>query len=278
MEINDGTGLSENEEPTVEDQKIIADAIGEFSTADLSGQIFLFEGRLAALAMGIAQRYRSGGGQEWVVQLAMISDATSFMAAEDISAIANQLLEEPAGVELLRATRNFALVGGYQPDPSLHEVIDTAGCRIVVSCGQYSLKNGRNPIYMGSMKLLNPDLSEAENFEIVTGGGSPSHKITSGPLPPGRYLARNFRHRNDKIGMISGGVGYSVDLDACDGTAQYGRSAFRIHPDGAPFGTQGCIGVQGDAATQGAAMEMLRRMVGGATAGSPLKFRIQYTS
>lgn len=48
--------------------------------------------------------------------------------------------------------------------------------------------------------------------------------------------------------MILNGVGYSFHLLPTDGTQVFGRSLFRIHPDGNPLGTNGCLGVRENAA------------------------------
>lgn len=59
------------------------------------------------------------------------------------------------------------------------------------------------------------------------------------PLPPGWYLARNFRHRTEPA-MTRFNTGFSVDLDPLFPTT---RTLLRIHPDGNAPGTAGCIGI-----------------------------------
>ncbi len=61
-------------------------------------------------------------------------------------------------------------------------------------------------------------------------------------LPEGRYRIGNPRRR-EKAGMVRDGVGFSFDLLPNFPTR---RTLLRIHPDGGPPGTQGCIGVIGD--------------------------------
>lgn len=46
--------------------------------------------------------------------------------------------------------------------------------------------------------------------------------------------------------MVFNGVGFSFDLDPIDGTQVYGRSLFRIHPDGGSPETNGCLGIRED--------------------------------
>jgi hypothetical protein len=63
------------------------------------------------------------------------------------------------------------------------------------------------------------------------------------PLPPGRYVASNYRDRTDPV-MVRDDVGFSVDLsDHYDPVAGRTRSLPRIHPDGGKPGTEGCIGI-----------------------------------
>ena len=63
------------------------------------------------------------------------------------------------------------------------------------------------------------------------------------PLPEGRYVATNFRERNEAV-MTREGVGFSVDLsDKFDPAIKRTRSLLRIHPDGGLPGTEACIGI-----------------------------------
>lgn len=86
------------------------------------------------------------------------------------------------------------------------------------------------PVVQGTFTLFNADGSTLDAFDVNTGGG-----------------ARTFR---TTVGMVFNGVGYSFDLDPTDGTQVFGRSLFRIHPDGQPIGTNGCLGVRENAARQ----------------------------
>lgn len=70
--------------------------------------------------------------------------------------------------------------------------------------------------------------------------------------PQGDWTLSNFRWR-DEVGFSRDGVGFSVDVGP-DGS--YGRMYLRIHPDGGPPGTAGCIGLTcgADSATSFAQM------------------------
>lgn len=72
-----------------------------------------------------------------------------------------------------------------------------------------------------------------------------------GSLPKGTYtVTRHLDSRNDRS-MSVGGVGYSFAVsDKYDSRVGATRSLLRIHPDGGSAGTEGCIGIVGNAATQ----------------------------
>ena len=58
-------------------------------------------------------------------------------------------------------------------------------------------------------------------------------------LPAGNYTGTNLRKRTTKR-MVCGGKGWSLDLEPDFPT---NRTDLRIHPDQAPPGTAGCIGI-----------------------------------
>jgi hypothetical protein len=72
-----------------------------------------------------------------------------------------------------------------------------------------------------------------------------------GSLPPGPYtVTPHLWNRSDRS-MSVGGVGYSFALsDKFDPRVGGTRRLLRIHPDGGTPGTEGCMGIVGDAATQ----------------------------
>ena len=61
-----------------------------------------------------------------------------------------------------------------------------------------------------------------------------------GELPSGNYTGSNLRQRTKK-GMMCNNVGWSLDLEPSNFSTD--RTLLRIHPDQAPKGTQGCIGI-----------------------------------
>jgi hypothetical protein len=72
-----------------------------------------------------------------------------------------------------------------------------------------------------------------------------------GSLPTGDYTVAPHMWSRNTPGMTVGGVGYSFALDdKYDPRVRGTRTALRIHPDGGSAGTQGCIGIVGNAEVQ----------------------------
>ena len=59
------------------------------------------------------------------------------------------------------------------------------------------------------------------------------------PIPSGKWKLSNYRKRTVP-GFTREGYGFSVDITP---DPLWGRTALRIHPDGSPVGTAGCIGL-----------------------------------
>ncbi|MEW5741404.1 MAG: peptidoglycan-binding domain-containing protein [Myxococcota bacterium] len=72
-----------------------------------------------------------------------------------------------------------------------------------------------------------------------------------GSLPTGDYEVTPHLWSRSNASMTVGGVGYSFAMsDKYDPRVGATRRLLRIHPDGASPGTEGCMGIVGDAATQ----------------------------
>lgn len=115
-------------------------------------------------------------------------------------------------------------------------------------------------------------------FDRVRGPGSRSQMVTGritvngnsyafrsgghgrGSLPPGSYtVTPHLWSRRDRS-MNVDGVGYSFALsDKYDPRVRGTRSLLRIHPDGGAAGTEGCVGIVGDGATQRRFREDMRQ-------------------
>lgn len=98
--------------------------------------------------------------------------------------------------------------------------------------------------YTGYLTILNQNGNEIGRYNATTGGFVASYRRKNGPTPPGYFIVSRYRTRT-KQWATRDGVGYTFDLDEINRTGK--RSAFRIHPDGAPPGTHGCIGIVEDA-------------------------------
>ncbi|UPG89494.1 hypothetical protein L2Y96_19170 [Luteibacter aegosomaticola] len=266
--------LSVNGPPTERDSAIIDGALESFHGAKEPDASGIFEGPLTDLARGIAQRYRRSHEHQWLSELAKLTHATAMIEAENISAIADSLLSESQGLAALRRSRLFDL-RSYTPEDSIYAPVDVSGARLIATANAYRMTLLGNPIFLGTLELLDEDRKTKDSFKFATGGGSQSHEITNGPCPPGRYTASGLRLRND-LGFTVGNVGYSINIDPCDGTQVFGRKYFRVHPDGWPIGTKGCIGIQGDEEEQRRSMNALKDMLDKSVVHSVL-LAVRYT-
>ncbi|CAD6874772.1 hypothetical protein [Methylomonas fluvii] len=127
----------------------------------------------------------------------------------------------------------------FDPGPP----IPVDGCSIVFAASQERASHKNHPIRFGTLfiKKLN---GSWVHYQANTGGSAPSFKRRGGPLPPGRYNVNHYRpDRHDVPAMMVEGVSYSFDVLPETDTNVYGRSLFRIHPDGRAPGTLGCIGI-----------------------------------
>jgi hypothetical protein len=97
----------------------------------------------------------------------------------------------------------------------------------------------RNQLVSGKITV------NGHSYDFRSGG------FGKGSLPKGDYtVTRHMDSRNTR-GMVVGGVGYSFALNnKFDSRVGATRTQLRIHPDGGSAGTNGCIGIVGNAATQ----------------------------
>lgn len=111
--------------------------------------------------------------------------------------------------------------------------------------GTSTIESSRGfPIIHGTFTVFARDGGEIGSYTVNSGGGSRSYRTTNGPLPLGIFRVSNHRQNRTTAGMVLHGIGYSFDVDPTDGTQVFGRSLFRIHPDGGNQGTNGCLGVR----------------------------------
>jgi hypothetical protein len=262
--------------PSPEDVTAITRVITEFQSATEPQAEEIFEGSLSELARAISERFARSKEDAWLTELRRLVAATEAVEAENISAIADAILFERPTLALLRDDRHFGLLRrDYTPEEDIYKEVDTTGATIVATATGYRVNGKGFPIFEGNIKAMNVSGAPIDTFEFVTGSGSRSHRITNGPLPPGRYTAHNF-HTRDDLGFVVDGVGYSVNLDEMEGTSVYGRKYFRIHPDGWPLGTKGCIGIRGEKSAQRRAMEIFESMLKAPGGNREVVFAMQY--
>ena len=259
--MDDGHELSWNIAPSAEDILIINSAVAKFESAAEPEAEAIFEGLLSDLAIQISNRYTRAQEDAWLFELQKIASATERVEAENISAIVDAILFERTSLSQLRDNRHFGLFKrDYVPEESIYNDVDTDGATVVATATKYRVYTKGYPIFEGAIEVLKDDGSTLDSFEFATGSGSRSHTITNGPLPPGRYSVHSFRLRSE-LGFVVDGIGYSLNLDELDATNVYGRKYFRIHPDGWPPGTKGCIGVRGGKSRQRRAMELFQSLL-----------------
>src|SRR5262249_32631056 len=100
------------------------------------------------------------------------------------------------------------------------------------------------PVVQGTFTFREGSDRASSSYLCNSGGGARNSHSRNGPIPPGVYRVSNYRPNRRTAGMVLNGVGFSFDLDPVNGTPVYGRSLFRIHPDGGSPGTNGCIGIR----------------------------------
>lgn len=94
--------------------------------------------------------------------------------------------------------------------------------------------------YTGVLTVWDTQGNVVGSFNATTGGFVASYRRQYGPTPPGYFVVSHYRSRTERWATREG-VGFTFDLDEVVRTGN--RSAFRIHPDGPPPGTHGCVGL-----------------------------------
>jgi hypothetical protein len=117
------------------------------------------------------------------------------------------------------------------------------------------------PVAHGTFTLFSQPGTALGKFTANCGGGARNHLKRNGPTPPGIYRVSNHRPNRTTAGMVRLGVGFSFDLDPAAGTQVFGRSLFRIHPDGGNPQTNGCIGLRESAENLKKAERLILRLM-----------------
>jgi hypothetical protein len=117
------------------------------------------------------------------------------------------------------------------------------------------------PVAHGTFTLFSRPGTKLASFTANCGGGARNHLKRNGPTPPGIYRVSNHQPKRTTVGMVRLGVGFSFDLDPAAGTEVFGRSLFRIHPDGGSPQTNGCIGLRETAENLKQAEKLIVRLM-----------------
>lgn len=175
------------------------------------------------------------------------------------------LLEDWPGGSLLGTDADAfssekAVSGMLAKSDAAARALDDPRPLLVDFVGKSVFTSSRNhPVAKGEMRVKDRSGKLLATFETNSGGGASSYRRTNGPTPPGYYRISNYRERT-KHGFVRHGVGFSLDVDPVAGTSVFGRSLFRIHPDGASLGTNGCLGIFGNANDLARAREVFREL------------------
>lgn len=97
--------------------------------------------------------------------------------------------------------------------------------------------------YTGSLIVCDTSGQELGRYNATTGGFVADYRRQYGPTPPGYFKVSNYRRRTEAWAK-RGDIAFTFDIDELVHTGS--RSAFRIHPDGPPSGTHGCVGLVED--------------------------------
>jgi peptidoglycan hydrolase-like protein with peptidoglycan-binding domain len=109
----------------------------------------------------------------------------------------------------------------------------TANGRVVSNAG------GRRQMVQGTVTV------NGHQYTFRSGGHG------RGSLPEGTYNITPHMHSRNDRSMSVGGVGYSFAMsDKFDPRVNGTRRLLRIHPDGGTAGTEGCMGIVGNADVQ----------------------------
>ena len=138
-----------------------------------------------------------------------------------------------------RASGGAQTTGGVQASGGVDVTNTPRGADGVARIERTTKAGQRDQMVAGSITV------NGHTYQFRSGGHG------RGSLPRGEYqVTRHLDARSDRA-MSVDGVGYSFAVsDKYDPRVGDTRSLLRIHPDGGSAGTQGCIGIVGDAATQ----------------------------
>jgi peptidoglycan hydrolase-like protein with peptidoglycan-binding domain len=139
------------------------------------------------------------------------------------------------GPETMRHLRSEPRAGGVDQAPPANR----NGREGVAQITRTTNAGARNQLVEGQVTV------NGNTYNFRSGG------FGRGSLPAGDYqITRHLDSRSDRS-MSVGGVGYSFAMsDKYDPRVNGTRTLLRIHPDGGSAGTEGCLGIVGNADVQ----------------------------
>jgi hypothetical protein len=214
--------------------------------------------------------------REWLQVQAMtvdfavdgISDVTFDLwkqQPEAVEAAARRLPAE-AREQVLQLLQEFSPDGEEAAPPPAARSARALGARDISLHGAFvsesTFTSARGfPVAHGTFTLFSQPGTVLGKFTANCGGGASGHRKRNGPTPPGIYRVSNHRPNRTTKGMVRLGIGFSFDLDPAAGTQVFGRSLFRIHPDGGNPQTNGCIGLRETAENLKKAEKLIMRLM-----------------
>lgn len=248
----------------------LADLYQQLQLAAATGDIaYAYEERedavLAAAPAANTQDVPLPRMMEWLKVFSLLSN----LSLEGPASITLQLYEQqgPMFDEALsklepeeQLSINEFLAAIAEPSLSRNDIVETVApiealivsthsadgfpCLAYFDIGQ-ALDDSRVRRYVGTLTLQSTTGDVVGAYNATTGGFIANFKRTNGPTPPGYFVVSNYRRRSEKW-ATRGAIGFTFDLDEVTRTGS--RGAFRIHPDGPPAGTHGCVGIVEDGA------------------------------
>ncbi|MER9001971.1 L,D-transpeptidase [Mesorhizobium australicum] len=221
------------------------------------------------LALGRSTLERSGPQKlrEWLTVFAAVSD-TQF---EDPANITLELYQkdrnefeealETLSVDVVFAIREF--ISGVQEPPLTWNQLKAGSkqasdatdqmdplVRSLPVLATFKIDQALNEMnvvrYTGKLAVYDMDGNRVGEYNATTGGFAANYKRKYGPTPPGYFVVSNYRKRSESW-CSRHGIGFTFDIDEVIPTGT--RGDFRIHPDGPPPGTHGCVGIVEDGDT-----------------------------
>jgi len=158
-----------------------------------------------------------------------------------VSAPSQTPSQQPAAAAQARAVPGSRdeFVGSSAPAQAKPAASGSKPENLHASVEEVSNKGARNQMTSGKITI------NGRTYTYRSGG------FGNGNLPNGDYKVTPHMWSRNTKGMVVDGVGFSFALsDKFDPRTGATRSLLRIHPDGSPAGTQGCIGIVGNGDVQ----------------------------